>query len=277
MGDKYGHFWVEVSCRICHLNFTKRTDMLNSWSGMCMRCARKEVASRPDVKEKMRLNGVAVMKRYGPLPHPPEKVRRCAQINTWRGGITSEYMRVRNSPETKAWRLAVFARDGFKCVITNAHIQQACDSYPCWLTTSSEYILIAQIPTSYLTSSCGQPQYGAGRGGGNRTPKAVASRQIPSPVRLPISPRPHCGRGAGRCSPKHLAGSLCEVNTHDLHADHIKPFALFPELRFAVSNGRTLCKPCHRKYGACVSGGVITREAQMLDGKNCDGTNWRIG
>ena len=36
----------------------------------------------------------------------------------------------------------------------------------------------------------------------------------------------------------------------ELNADHIKPFALYPELRFDVSNGRTLCVPCHKKTPA---------------------------
>ncbi len=32
-----------------------------------------------------------------------------------------------------------------------------------------------------------------------------------------------------------------------LCADHIKPYALFPEHRLDISNGRTLCLACHRK------------------------------
>src|SRR3990167_4263598 len=32
-----------------------------------------------------------------------------------------------------------------------------------------------------------------------------------------------------------------------LNADHIKPFALYPDSRFILSNGRTICLDCHKK------------------------------
>ena len=38
----------------------------------------------------------------------------------------------------------------------------------------------------------------------------------------------------------------CNKKGVELQADHIKPFSLFPELRFAIDNGRTLCKECHK-------------------------------
>lgn len=52
-----------------------------------------------------------------------------------------------------------------------------------------------------------------------------------------------------------------------LNADHIKPFAYYPELRLVIENGRTLCHPCHKKtstYGG---------KGRRL--KNAATTKWR--
>lgn len=48
---------------------------------------------------------------------------------------------------------------------------------------------------------------------------------------------------------------LCGKRGGELNADHIKSFALYPDLRTDVSNGRTLCVPCHKStstYGTNV-------------------------
>lgn len=103
-------------------------------------------------------NGLGGTFKNGHKPwHKGKKVpsRSGPNSHLWKGGITSENKRQRDSLESKQWRISVFERDNYTCV---------------W-----------------------------------------------------------CGA------------------TQNLNADHIKPWAFFPELRFDVNNGRTLCEPCHEE------------------------------
>lgn len=53
----------------------------------------------------------------------------------------------------------------------------------------------------------------------------------------------------------------CSVRGGEIHPHHIKPFALFPNLRFELLNGLTLCASCHRKTDTY--GGKIQRYAKV--------------
>lgn len=108
---------VEVACSDCDKRWSKRKDTVAAWQGRCKSCASKLVANMPHVKQAQIANGIAVMRRVGKLPHPPDKVRRGAQVNTWRGGITPANILARNSPRNAIWKKAVFERDGYACVL----------------------------------------------------------------------------------------------------------------------------------------------------------------
>jgi len=56
------------------------------------------------------------------------------------------------------------------------------------------------------------------------------------------------------------------VRKHPIEAHHIKAFALYPELRFEVNNGITLCKECH-KYETVRLNLVAELERERLRGQ----------
>lgn len=43
---------------------------------------------------------------------------------------------------------------------------------------------------------------------------------------------------------------LCGIRGVELNADHIKKWSLYPDLRYDVSNGQTLCTTCHKNKTA---------------------------
>lgn len=57
------------------------------------------------------------------------------------------------------------------------------------------------------------------------------------------------------CGVKNGCGKSIYFN-----ADHIKPFALYPELRFSIDNGRTLCVDCHKKTGTYGRGAIFRKQ-----------------
>lgn len=56
----------------------------------------------------------------------------------------------------------------------------------------------------------------------------------------------------------------CQKRGGRLHADHLRPFALFPDLRFTLSNGRTLCLACHKKTPSYCKGKGASFQLELV-------------
>lgn len=80
-------------------------------------------------------------------------------------------------------------------------------------------------------------QWKGGVASGERRPRACAEA---SAWRKAVFERDNWTCQA--CGARSVKGRAVELN-----ADHILPFAEYPELRWEVGNGRTLCVQCHRK------------------------------
>lgn len=78
------------------------------------------------------------------------------------------------------------------------------------------------------------------KGGKTRASKIVRSSSAYAKWRKAVFERD--GYACVECGAKSGKGKRVEI-----HADHIKPMAYHPELALEITNGRTLCAPCHKE------------------------------
>lgn len=129
---------VDVKCDYCDELYTKtyykynhhrKTNLVKD--DCCKRCSPLKIREVTNIKygvdNVMQVNEVkekvtaTMVERYGVERHAQteEGILQFTGKNNpkWKGGITSEYMKLRNSAKQKEWKLSVFTRDDFQCVV----------------------------------------------------------------------------------------------------------------------------------------------------------------
>jgi 5-methylcytosine-specific restriction endonuclease McrA len=110
-GSKETHWhWQggRPNCKVCSKPFRS----YHPKHGMCIQCLSKTPERRKLLSEISPYKGTPAWNKGG-----SNWWAKGEKNNHWKGGVTPIHEAIRKSPEYKEWRLAVFTRDGFKCVI----------------------------------------------------------------------------------------------------------------------------------------------------------------
>lgn len=271
-GRKYGprkHHkkLIECKCLHCQIIFTKQQCRINVGEGKyCSRiCANKSKVGKmskennPNYKGGKEINCLICNKEFWIQPSHFKKKKTCSKTcaNILMG--TNNKYKKDTTLKSKINKKTVRTKE--------------CQCYFCYKTFIRNIRLIKEGQNNFCSRQCSakfigkrsklginNPNYGKGnkikgdknpnwRGGSTEINQGPRFTNAYKKWRLSVLKRD--GRKCVFCG-----------STENLEADHIKPFAEYPELRLEIDNGRTLCNSCHRKtptYGARKKKDVSTK------------------
>jgi len=209
-----------VSCKDCKKEWAKRVDTLKEWGGRCNICSKKEVSNRAEVKEVCRKNGLLVTARYGGVLNA-KKFKKGEFVGdksySWKGGKPkcidcggqlANYSAKRCVNCKSKPLIGIKRAQEYKDKLRS--VMPKGDKHWSWKNGSSGENVLIRMSGKYKdwrTSVFERDDY-----------------------------------TCQECGARSKVGERVVLN-----ADHIKPFSLYPELRFDISNGKTLCVECHKK------------------------------
>lgn len=227
---------VERVCAGCGVIETVRPDSLHR---MCRKCSAKASHSRPEFREKQRIAKIGKttwMKGRTHTPDANEKNRlahvgkRYSTATEFKSGLIPHNKKIVGEALIRSLYLS-----GLSAVVIGEEVGL---SKPTILKRLAKMDVIRRDSAEILRQRNLQ-----------RTPEEHPRWKggaTPANVKIRMSTEYQTWRHTVFHRDDH-ACQHCHTRGGRLHADHIKPFALFPELRFELTNGRTLCVPCHKK------------------------------
>jgi 5-methylcytosine-specific restriction endonuclease McrA len=215
---------VEVECSECHVRYMKRMDSLKNWSGACIRCIGGIVSRRPETRA-MRSEHAKRQCAEGrgivAIDHSKRRVRRGAEINTWRGG----------KPKCLDCGVELGGYLGKRCTECAGKARRGRPHSP-------------EHRQRLREGARRGPNHPGWKGGKQRSTTHAAYQEW----RLAVFRR---DRWTCQICGDHSRKGHYPV----LHAHHLAPVVERPDLAHEMTNGQTLCAPCHRKtdsYGVKV-------------------------
>ena len=208
---------TRVTCSNCSASWDKRTDSMAAWHGRCRACTQKFRASLPGEKEKRSASAKALLSRIGKIRNSGSNPRRGEFNHRWAGGKPTCVdcgKKLTVATATRCRQCYGKSRRGIprstEAVIKMRASARRGEDHPNWKGGVRK-----DAPSRTLT-----PEHLAWR-------RSVMRRDL------------YTCQMCGLTNPRKLRGVF--------HVDHIKPWLSNPELRLDLSNGRTLCVPCHHQ------------------------------